>query len=293
MANKKLLLGGSGFLGRNIMKNCHDLSIIGTYFRNKNNEDLIHLNLDFHENVEKILESLKPSLIIDASNPDFSIRYFSRTIKNMEKLLSICKQMNTKFVYVSSDAVFDGNKGNYKETDTTNPISDYGKLKQAIEKLICIYVDEHLIVRTSLLFGLGVKKWNFVLWVINNLKNNHPIQVISDQLVSPSYCPNVAEMILEAVNNDLTGIIHLAGSSQITRYDFAKLICEFFSLKKSSCIPVRMEEININEPKGKNFTLNVSKAQSILKSKPMTLTEALQRMKSDEATKQSWDGEWE
>lgn len=281
---KILVIGSTGFLGQNIIKLKTKYNLKGTHFKNKINSS-IYLNLHNHYLVNKIISSYSPSIVIDSSNFNIQNVNSEKAIKinnnNMTYLISVCNNIGARLLFISSDMVFDGKRGNYKEIDIPNPINLYGTLKHESEILISHLSNDSLIVRTSLLFGWNNTK-NFVLWIIENLRKNNSIQVINDQYISPSYCPDISKMILETIYHDITGTIHLAGNSQLSRFEFAKLICKIFLLNEDLLIPIKMSKIDFGMKRGKYTTLNVEKATNLLRHKPVSATSMLTKMKKDE-----------
>ena len=295
---KILVLGSSGFLGRNILERESEFDVTGSYYKEKTTSKLIKIDLNKHNVVKKNIFAHKPDIVVDASQYDFQNMDQNLAIEtsksNAKNLISICNKINANLLFISSDSVFDGKRGNYTEKDNSHPINLYGKIKYAQEKSIKENANNFLIVRTSLLFGWGIKKWNFVTWVINNLKKNKPIKVIRDQYISPSYCPNVAvirdqyispsycpnvaDMILDSIRLDLKGIIHLAGSTQLTRLEFAKLVCKTFFLDQNFLTPIGLNETNLDLMRGNKTTLNVDMAKKLLKIKPLSAHKSLEKM---------------
>jgi len=282
---KILVLGSSGFLGRNIIERESEFDVMGSYYKEKTTSELIKIDLNKHNVVKKNIFAHKPDIVVDASQYDFQNMDQNLAIEtsksNAKNLISICNKINANLLFISSDSVFDGKRGNYTEQDNPHPMNLYGKIKYEQEKSIKENANNFLIIRTSLLFGWGIKKWNFVTWVINNLKKNKPIKAIKDQYVSPSYCPNVADMILDTIRLDLKGIIHLAGSTQLTRLEFAKLVCNTFFLDQNFLTPIGLNEINLAVMRGNKTTLNVDMAKKLLKIKPLSAHKSLEKMKED------------
>lgn len=179
-------------------------------------------------------------------------------------------------LYVSTDYIFDGEKGDYVETDQTNPINWYGMTKLLGEQELLKGNSENwCIARTSTPFGVHTKKLSFPSFVVNNLSQEHEIKVLTDQITSPTYALNLAEMMLELIENRVKGIMHLSGSSQISRFNQALEIASAYNLDKDLIKPANIKDMTWKARRPKNSSLNIKKAYDTLTKKPMEFKESL------------------
>ncbi|MEM2084218.1 MAG: sugar nucleotide-binding protein, partial [Nitrososphaerota archaeon] len=179
--------------------------------------------------------------------------------------------------------VFDGSKGMYKEEDEPNPINFYGYSKLLGEKIIEENEGEYLIARASVIYGSkpASGKTNFALWILDNLNKNQNIKVLIDQYVSPTLNTNLAEILLEAYERNITGIYHIAGAERVSRYEFALKLAEVFNLNKNLIIKAKMDEMDWIAKRPKDTSLDTSKANNVFKVKPINLNEALNNLKEE------------
>ncbi len=186
-------------------------------------------------------------------------------------------------IYVSTDYVFDGKKGMYREDDTPKPINFYGYTKFKGEQAVRELLSDYLIVRGSVIYGSTPSsgKVNFALWILNALKGGKLVGVTVDQFVSPTLNTNLADMIMECLERRLTGTIHLAGATRLSRFDFASELCREWSLNPSLINPVEMNKMNWYAPRPRDSSLDVTKAASILKNAPATITQSLNILKEE------------
>jgi dTDP-4-dehydrorhamnose reductase len=196
-----------------------------------------------------------------------SVRDLANCIVNSKKCFVL---------YVSTDYVFDGEKGDYRESDSTNPVNWYGitKLLGEQELLQCVS-DNWCIARTSTPFGIHTKKLSFPLFVIKKLSQKQEINVLTDQKTSPTYALNLAEMLLDIIEKRVKGIMHLSGSSQISRFNQALEIASAYRLDKDLIKPTSMNEMKWRARRPKNSTLNITKAYNTLTVKPIEFRESL------------------
>jgi dTDP-4-dehydrorhamnose reductase len=185
--------------------------------------------------------------------------------------------------YISTDYVFDGLKGDYKETDETNPINFYGHSKLLAEKSITKINQDYLIARTSVIYGdkPASGKINFALWLIDCLNRRREVKIVTEQFASPTLNTNLAEMILEACEKKLNGIYHMAGASKASRYEFAIKLAEKFNLDKNLIKRAKTEDMNWKAKRPKDSSLNISKVQKTLTIKSMNLDESLGTLKDE------------
>ena len=287
-----LITGGSGLLGSKIS----NLSVKDEHvtFSGYNNHEVtygkpIKFDICNKQAVNDAFNRIRPEAIIHAAaltNVDKceECKELAQqvNIEGTRNIIEASKRHNSFLVYISTDYVFSGKNGNYKETNVPDPINYYGFTKLEAEKVVTTS-KKWCIVRPSVIYGStsAVGKINFVLWVLNKLRNNEPIKIITDQIVSPTYNTNLAKMILEILERKITGIYHLSGATPVSRYTFAVLIADTFGLDKSLIQPSKSSEMKWLAERPLNTSLNVEKASEILKTKPLEIREALEKLKEE------------
>lgn len=137
--------------------------------------------------------------------------------------------------YISTDFVFDGQKGDYAEEDVLSPVNWYGVTKQLAESLIQEAKIPWSIIRTCLVYGnaLSGTRNNIITWVRDNLQQQKPIKVVSDQVRTPTYVKDLAKGIQLVLENNATGIYHISGKEKLTPYDMAVKAAAWFNLDAS------------------------------------------------------------
>ena len=200
-----------------------------------------------------------------------------------ELIARLCKEFNCFMVFISTDYVFNGEKGLYSEEDQPDPINYYGYTKLKAEEAVRSILNDYCIVRTSVIFGSkpAAGKINFALWVLESLKQKRKINVVIDQINSPTLNTNLAEAILEILDRKLMGLYHIAGATPISRYDFACLLAEEFKLERELIQPTTSDKINWVAKRPKNASLNVAKAQRSLKKKPLDIRDAIRILREE------------
>jgi len=288
-----LVTGASGLLGSRLAKLLiyKGYKIYTGYYSNKPNYGIpVKLDVSNENNISKVIDEIKPDVIIHSAaltNVDVCETNkklaWKINVLGTRNIALYSKRIKSFLIYISTDYVFDGSKGFYKEDDQPNPINYYGFTKLRGEEEVKNLVDEYCIVRPSVIYGStpASGKINFALWVIEKLKNNESINVVTDQWNSPTLNTNLAEMLIEVLEKRLTGIYHLAGATRINRYEFAKLIAEVFSLNKELIKPIDSNKISWIARRPKDSSLDVRKALSTLSHKPYKIEDALNVLKNE------------
>ena len=285
-----LITGGSGLLGSKITT----LAIEKGYdaYSGYNKHEAIHgtpIKLDIcnKQEVNKAFEKIRPQAVVHAAALTNVDKCEEDTelarkvnIEGTRNIVESSEHHDAFLVYVSTDYIFSGEKGMYKETDKPNPINHYGLTKLEAEKTITASTIDWCIVRPSVIYGAtpAAGKINFALWVLNKLRKKEPMKIITDQWVSPTLNTNLAQMILETIEKKLTGVYHLSGATPINRHKFSTLIAERFQLDETLISPSTSREMNWLAKRPLNTSLNVEKASKKLNNNPLNIDEALNKL---------------
>jgi dTDP-4-dehydrorhamnose reductase len=287
---KLLVTGAGGLLGSAVALLATSRHTVYSAF----NEHLplegkqVKLNLLDSDAILTVMKNMRPNAVIHSAaltDVDKCEREHDIATKINEKatktLSDSAKRVGAFFLYVSSDYVFDGNKGSYKENDKTNPVNFYGLTKLRGEESVRSSGVEFCIARGSVIYGArpAAGKANFALWVADKLRNGERVKVLKDQYVSPTLNQSMADMILEAVERRLTGTFHLAGASRVSRYEFAVALADVLGIDGSLIEPAQMKDMHWPAKRPRDSSLDVSKANSTLKSKPLLLSDAMSKLK--------------
>lgn len=186
-----------------------------------------------------------------------------------------------RFIYVSTDYVFDGLGGApYSEEAAIKPLGVYAQTKAAGELAVQTLCKNHVIARTSVPFGAikHVKK-DFVRWLLGELNAQKPVRIVTDQLSNPTFAEDSAQMMLDLVAMSTTGIVNTAGGTGLSRYDFAKLCAVIFEQESSLITPITTAELTQAAPRPLDARLDMTHAQT-LGLKVHSLHAALTRLKA-------------
>ena len=290
---KILISGASGLLGSKIAELAEEEGnqVFSGYF---SQEPIfgqpIRLDLKNKQSISETITDIKPDTIIHSAaltNVDECEKNKKLAeeinVVGTKSIAEAAKKNNAYLSYISTDYVFDGLKGMYKEEDKTNPVNFYGQSKLHGEKAVEEINEEFLIARTSVIYGTrpASGKINFALWLVESLEKNQEIKVLTDQFISPTLNTNLAKMVLEASERRLCGIYHIAGASRVSRFEFAIELAETFNLNKSLIKESSVSDMDWVAKRPKDSSLDVSKTNNVLKTKSMNLSEALILMKEE------------
>lgn len=290
---KLLVTGASGLLGSKLCESAvgRKHEVYAAYNQHKPLHGItIPLNVSDWTSVENTFLETKPEAVVHAAALTDVDRCESErelawkiNVEGTENITKSCKKHRAFLVYVSTDYVFDGEKGMYKETDTPAPINYYGLTKLKGEESVKNYANPYCIARTSVIFGSipATGKINFALWLLDKLKKKEKVKIATDQWNSPTLNTNLANMVLEAAEQKITGVYHLAGATRINRYDFSNLIAKSFRLDINLIEPSSSKDFQWIARRPKDSSLNTEKAQRTLRNKPMGIEQALEKMKEE------------
>ncbi|RLE47948.1 MAG: dTDP-4-dehydrorhamnose reductase [Candidatus Methanomethylicota archaeon] len=288
-----LITGASGLLGTKLCEIAlsRNYEVYSAY---NTHEPLygrpIRLDVSNDDAVEKAFRKIRPEAVVHAA----ALTHVDKcelekelawkiNVEGTGNIARLCRRHGAFLVYVSTDYVFDGETGMYKETDKPSPINYYGLTKLKGEEKVKAVADKFCIARASVIYGSvpAAGKVNFALWLLEKLGNKERVKIVTDQWNSPTLNTNLAQMILEVVERKITGTYHLAGATRISRYDFAKLIAKSFNLDERLIIPASSDQFKWAAKRPKDSSLNTQKAQHTLKNKPLEVEQAVVIMKDE------------
>jgi dTDP-4-dehydrorhamnose reductase len=202
---------------------------------------------------------------------------YEQNINATERILSECRHQGTHLIFLSTDFVFDGKQGPYREDDSPNPLNYYGWTKFESEKTLQESPIDWTIIRTNLVYGVGydLTRSNIVLWVKNGLEMGKELTLVDDQIRTPTLAEDLAMGCLLTVEKKATGIFNISGKDLLTPYDMGILTAEFFGLDKSQIIRTDSSHFNQVAQRPIKTGLLIEKAQKILGFTPKSFEEGI------------------
>ncbi len=212
-----------------------------------NNYSYINLDITDEEAVKEEIRKIAPNYIIQCAamtqvdDCETNKRECLRiNVDGTKNILTIAEELNCRFIYISTDFVFDGNDGPYTESNEPKPINFYGESKLLAEELVMQSEVPWTIVRTVLLYGKTdkINRSNFIYWVRDNLQNGKQIKVVNDQIRTPTFIPDLATGIISIMEKLAVGIYHISGEEVMTPYYLALKVADLLMLNKELIVPV-------------------------------------------------------
>jgi dTDP-4-dehydrorhamnose reductase len=284
---KILVLGGSGIVGEKFLEKGNEYKLLATHDKNEIDSNVIkkfqiHLPDDSFK-LKKMIIDERPEIILNTmaySNADFCEENKEKTyelhVKITKMITTVCNEINAKMIFLSSDYVFDGKKGNYQENDMPNPINYYGKTKYEAEKII-LENPNNLIIRTSLIYGSS-NKIRFLNFVLDNLKKGCEINAYNDIFNSATFVDELVNAILKSIDLNITGILNIVGSTCVSRFEFANAIAKNFNLNQKLIKPISVTVVKLKANRPIKPCLDNTKAKKVLKMKFSTIDEGIKQI---------------
>ena len=282
-----LVTGGSGLLGSAISFYLKDyFKVTATYTAHPfklNGCDTIFMDITDEKSTAAEIKKIKPDAIIHTAalvgvdvcekDPTLAHRLHVEGTRNV-----VNAAKHAKIIYISTDYVFDGRKGMYKETDEPHPINYYGRTKLEGESIV--NSEKNAIIRTSL-FGWSIvkDKKNFATWILNEMADNRRVNMFADQYKSIILVNDLAIVLKEIVERNITGILNVAYEDRFNKYDFAMKLADVFGLDKRLIQKVRRADVPGHEKMPLDVSLDISKAKKLLRTKIPSLHQGFVRLK--------------
>lgn len=282
-----LIIGASGYIGGNIYKRflSKGEEVTGTYFNSKK-DGLIYLDLENPnlKNLNLDLKKIDYCIICSAiANIDLCKKDEEKARKinvyGTKKIIEQLFEEGITPVFFSSDNVFDGEKGDYKEFDERNPVNVYGKTKKEIEDYLISGKRDFLIIRISKIFGLEPKDGTLLTTWAYQLKNNEVIKSAYDQKLSPTYVLDLVEILYLILKKKFRGVYNVASPESFTRDGIAKMINSKLGLN-GNIISCSIKDFNFLDKRPLNTSLNVQKVLSETNFKFKSMNDILEELKS-------------
>jgi dTDP-4-dehydrorhamnose reductase len=287
---KVLVTGGSGSLGwalsRKLASVCEVTSTFASHAHVPDGTTGINLDLAQRESLKEVVHGQEPDVIFHLAamtNPDECEKNPRRALRiNFEgtlELAQIARSVGSRLVFVSTDLVFDGLKGDYREEDTPRPLSIYGMSKLRAEESVLETSGDNVVLRSSLIYGMGSKvSRTFLSRVLETLASGEKMRLFTDQKRNPILVDDVAEALVGAVGKDLKGLYHIGGKEVVTRYEFGRTVCRVFGYDEDLLVPIKMEDFDYSAKRPLDSTLNIDRFMAATGFRPTGIIAALRRL---------------
>jgi len=293
---KIIVTGANGFLGQHLIKLLlgKDYTVIACSrgasrlsFAGSAQYRYYSVDITDRMALHEIMSREKPAIVIhtaamtrvDDCELEQETSYGVNTL-GTSHILDCAQQYSNHFIHISTDFVFDGEKGNYSEDDALGSVNWYGFTKIEAEQIVKQGKIPWAIVRTCLVYGNALygTRNNIISWVKEKLEKNERIKVVDDQLRTPTYIQDLAKGVVQVVEKKACGIFHISGKNILTPCAMAIRTADFFSLDKS--LIERTDASNFIEPAKRPLKTGfvIDKARKELGYEPLSFEEGLEKM---------------
>ncbi len=289
---KVLVTGSNGLLGQKLVQKLKsDLSIclIATSKgknRLSNRDGYIYVSVDVtnKEEVDNVIAYHKPNVVINTAamtNVDLC-----EDKKNECDLLNVdavgyladaCERINAHLIHISTDFIFDGEDGPYREEDIPNPLSYYGLSKLKSEQLLQAHSVKWTILRTIIVFGIGenLSKGNIVLWAKEALCKGDALNIVDDQYRAPTLVDDLADICILAIKKKTLGIFNASGKDIMSIYEIVERVAEYYGMSTDNLNKISTATLNQKAVRPPKTGFILDKSINELGYKPHSFEECL------------------
>ncbi len=291
-----LITGANGFLGQHLTLylsgkgyNITAVSRGNCRIPQKHTFQFYSVDLTNSRAVAQMIEAIRPTVIIHTaalSKPDECENNkelcIATNVLATEYLLDAFQSFTShsssgsKFIYISTDFIF-GEDGPHSEEDIPSPLNFYGETKLMAEQLVMQSGLVFSIVRPVFIYGVVWQglRLSFLHWVKNNLEQNKPIKVVSDQQRTPTFVTDICKGIEAIIEQKKDGVFHLAGKDLLSPYQMAVKVADFLNLDVTLVESVTSQTFRETVQRAKRSGLKIDKARRVLGYEPLSFEQGV------------------
>ncbi len=289
---KILITGSNGLLGQKLVHKLSadlEVELVATARgenRLEHREGYVYRQMDI-ANLEQVLNVIgeeKPAAVIHTAAmthvdqcEDDKIGAEKLNVEAVQYILAACAWYEAHLVHLSTDFIFDGEKGPLDEEEKPFPVSFYGDTKLRAEQLIAASTVSHAILRTVLVYGVAenMSRSNIVLWAKGALEKGDPINVVDDQYRTPTLAEDLADGCILAAKQKAQGVYNISGGDFMSIIEMVRRIARFWQLDETLIRPVSSSTLNQRAKRPPKTGFIIDKAKAALGYKPHSFEEGL------------------
>jgi dTDP-4-dehydrorhamnose reductase len=287
-----LITGSNGLLGQKIVSQClkKEIDFMATSIgenRNSSCPEINYRSLDITDvkDIESTVLAFQPTHVIHTAaitnvdqcetDPDLCQRV---NVESVQLLFDHCRLKNIHFQLLSTDFVFDGEKGNYKEEDPVNPLSVYAQSKVRAEEILrgSDYLNWS-IVRTIIVYGDGenLSRSNLILWAMDALPKGNQMNIVNDQFRAPTWADDLAWACMRICELNERGIYHICGPETMSIAVIVRKVADYLSADQKLINEISSETLSQSAKRPPKTGFDLTKSREVLGYHPKSLIETL------------------
>lgn len=296
MIEKPILITGSnGLLGQKLVKLflAEKKPFVATSIgQNRNpdcpNDQYVSLDVTDKTQIKIVLEKTQPSAIVHTAaitNVDQCESDHEGcdrlNVDAVQYLWDACKKLGIHFQLLSTDFVFDGEKGNYNENDSPAPLSYYGLSKLKAEQILTSDANINWsIVRTIIVYGTGhnLSRSNLILWALDALPKEQEMNIVDDQFRAPTWADDLAQGCYLVLKKNQRGIFHISGPETRSILEWVQYIGKHFDWSTEKVIPISSSTLNQAAKRPPKTGFDLTKSRELLGYNPKKMSETLDEL---------------
>ncbi|MFN8625618.1 MAG: SDR family oxidoreductase [Candidatus Binatia bacterium] len=287
-----LVVGASGFVGSRLQE-VFPGECVGTYHSHPV-AGLLPLDVRDRDAVDRVVAEVAPDLIFHPAaqaHVDWCETHveesFEINVHGARNVAEAARKVGARYIYFSSDYVFNGAAGPYTEDATPDPLNAYGRQKLAAECLVAQDLENYLIVRLCGVYGYQREGKNFVMALLERGRRAESMNVPCDQWGTPTYAASLAAAVKALALSAHRGIVHVVGPECMDRATFARLACAVFGLDPAFLRPCRTAELQQAAPRPLRGGLVAEKVRGLLGSPLLSPRQGLELM-ARQVVREGW-----
>ncbi|MES2702501.1 MAG: SDR family oxidoreductase [Bacteroidota bacterium] len=257
---KVFISGASGLVGSNCLKHFTEQGweAVGSYFSFETDDTVFYDTLNPDHPFNFNVTEFAPDVIVHCgalTHVDYcetnEQESYDKTVQSTINLIKLANQCNARLVYISTDYVFDGKDGPYREDAPVNPISVYARHKLEAEQLVMRDVAHPLVLRVTNVYGNELRGKNFVARIVDQCKNKQKLtlKLPYDQYASPANAWDIARAMFVLLRDNKGGIYNIGGTDYLNRVELALRVLSYFPDAEYDLIPISTEEMKQPAPR--------------------------------------------
>lgn len=272
MSRPRLLVSGaSGLLGAAVMRLARDThDTLGTY-HTRPCPNAVALDLTNADAVQRLVAEFKPQAVIHTAYDKGRADVIADGSAHIARAAAA---HSARLVHLSTDIVFDGNQGAYREDDPAVPVMPYGEAKLAAERAVMAACPHAVLVRTSLIYALDGSD-HVSRAILDGVASGQPARLFTDEWRSPVFVDELAAALIELAAIDVRGPLHVTGPERISRYSFGALLASHYNLPHGAIVAATIADSGMVRPR--DCSLDTRRAQALLRTRLRGPSEVLAR----------------